>query len=130
MNFKNDTGLDFAINPCDTQPVDGKIDGFPVTESCQCNSCGKACKFDTKTVYPILEGFSLITVAVIYASVFISTLLIYLCKTYYRKKHPHFNSRSSSLHTDTFEVNSKTQIQSLTMSNNSSNNINNVVSSN
>ena len=96
MDFSNDGGMKFPIRPCNEQPINGTIDGFPSDSTCNCNSCDKSCNFDTNTTLPILEGFSWLTIGIVYLIVGIATGLIYLCKCYYRRKHPNFYSRSSS----------------------------------
>jgi hypothetical protein len=127
MDFKKDEGLKFPIRPCNQQPIDGEIDGFPSNSTCKCNSCDKSCNFDTNTTLPILEGFSLLTVAIVYLFVIIATLLIYACKCYYRRKHPHFNSRSSSFDSQLVDNNlGNNSNNDVTQSRGSENNINNV----
>ena len=127
MDFKKEGGLKFPIRPCNEQPINGTIDGFPSNSTCSCNSCDKSCTYDTNTTLPTLEGFSLITVGVVYLFVIIATLLIYACKCYYRRKHPHFNSRSTSFdsHLVDTSIGNKSN-NNLTQSGSSENKINNI----
>jgi len=126
MDFVKEGGLKFDIRPCNTEPIDGKIDGFPAESSCKCNSCDKSCHYDSKTTFPILEGFSFLTVGLVYLFTALFTGLIFLCKWYYRRKHPHFNSRSSSFDSNLLDHNnsaSKSSNPSIPVSKNAVNNV-------
>ncbi len=123
MNFTKEVGLDFEIDTCDTKPVDGKVRGYYVEDTCKCNSCEKSCQYDIKTSFPILEGFSIFTVGIFYLFVFIFTLIISLCKSYYKDKNPEDHSRSSSLNTE-YAVDNKDN-NSRSVINITRNNINN-----
>lgn len=126
MDFTKEGGLKFPIRPCDQAPINGTIDGFPSDSTCKCNSCDKACTFDTNTTLPILEGFSFLTVGIVYLIVIITTLMIYVCRYYYRKKHPQYNSRSSSFDSHLMDNNDlNNESNKNFMSRNSENNINN-----
>lgn len=92
-----DQGLNFTIDPCDYKNENKTLRGFRITEFCKCNSCDKACQFDINDSLPVMEGFSWLVVGFTYLFVLLASLLIYLCKCYYRKKHPYDHSRSSSL---------------------------------
>jgi hypothetical protein len=122
MNYKKEGGLEYPIDTCDTQAVDGKVRGYYVQDTCKCNSCDRACQFNIKTAFPILEGFSFSTVGFFYLFVIIFTFFITLCKSYNRKKNPNDHSRTSSLNTEYVEDNSN---NSRSIINITRNNINN-----
>jgi hypothetical protein len=124
MDFVKEGGLKFDIRPCNTEPIDGKIDGFPADSVCKCNSCDKSCHYDLKTTFPILEGFSFLTVGIIYLFVALATAMIFLCKWYYKRKHPHYNSRTSSFDSSLIDQNSASKSSNQTILN--TNAVNNV----
>ncbi len=105
MNFTKEKGLDYPIDTCDTKPVDGKVRGFYVEDTCKCNSCEKSCQYNIKTSFPIFEGFSILTVGIFYVFVIIFTFVISLCKSYYKRTNPDAHSRTSSLNTEYAEEN-------------------------
>ncbi len=96
MKFNKTSGLNYTNDPCDTKPVNETIRGFKVETTCQCNSCAKTCNFENDTTMSIMEGFSLWTVGIIYFMVAIFTFIIFMCKWFYKKRHPNESSRASS----------------------------------
>jgi len=127
FDFVKDQGLKFPVRSCDQQPINGMIDGFPSDSTCKCNSCDKTCSFDTKTTFPVLEGFSYLTVGLVYLFVIIFTFVIYVCKYCYKKKNPYYNSRSSSLDSTVLNQNMLTSNQTTIGHSYSANNINTIV---
>jgi len=123
LDYEKDRGLDYDIDLCNTTSVNNMWRGFHVDEDCKCNSCEKSCFYSAKASLPVLEGFSLITVAVIYLTVLILTIIIYICKCVYKKNNPTDSSRSSSIYT---EYLGQSQDSSKMNSQNSRNNINRV----
>ncbi len=126
MNFTKNEGLNYPIDTCDTEPVNNQIRGFPVLEKCVCNSCDKSCHFDLETTMPIMKGFSLTTVGLVYLAVFIFTGIIYGYRIFYRKHHEE-SSRSNTIESDNSNDNKNhSNNSSKTLnSNNTGNNINN-----
>jgi hypothetical protein len=95
MLYSDDGGLKYDVDTCDISPANKTVRGYAIKEYCSCNTCLRMCSFDQNVSMPVLNGFSFLTVGIVYLIVIIFTIIIAVLKSYFKKKYP--RSRASTM---------------------------------
>lgn len=86
FDYQDNRGMNLTMDDCSLDITNKtELHGFPAKESCRCNSCSSACKFDNKFYIPALEGFNVWIIIAFYLFVIITTLIVQYLKKYNRK---------------------------------------------
>lgn len=117
MDYADNKGMNFKVDPCDTNPANKTLHGFKIDEACRCNSCQQSCTYNSNTTMAVMNGFSWLTVGIVYLIVILATVLIYLIKRHYRNKKSDDRSRSSSMSSYELPLSNTGSRNTLTMNN-------------
>jgi len=98
MDYMDNAGMNLTMDNCDLDVSNiTELHGFQVKETCRCNSCESACKFENKFSMSAMQGFNLGIVVGFYLFVIFASLVITYCKNFYKKGKISDNySRNSS----------------------------------